>query len=119
MILDKQAQIDTNISLNHHIEIWSPDAVSCDEAGALIEEPVKVTDEWALVVPYRGTEYAHGERILASTVYKVTLRWRPDIDQTMAIVWEGRTLRINAVLNLQGRNQYLEIVATEDYKGLV
>lgn len=118
MILGKQHKTDSQISLNHPIEIWNMAAVGEDETGAEIEAPVKVADDWALVVPDRGMESSDTNRTLAETRYKVTIRYRDDIDPSMTIVWEDKAMQITGIVDLQGRHMYQEIQAVDDYKGV-
>lgn len=66
-----------------------------------------------LVVPMSGREYEESQKIRAETTYKIHTRYFPGITQDMHIFYANREFEIISVLDLNGRQEELQIVATE------
>ena len=71
---------------------------------------------WACVVPMSGREYAEAQKIRAETTYKVYMRFIPGITSEMQIDYNGRILKIESILDLNGRHKELQLVASETDK---
>lgn len=65
---------------------------------------------------YRANEgYSFGLRqIVAQNPTRVTVRWRTDVSVRDQVLWNGRTLNVEAVRDPEaGRRRWLEILCTE------
>lgn len=73
-----------------------------------------VRDDRAHVAPIRAREYVQGGDLHSrTTVYRLWMRYQDDIDSGWRIEWRGRTLDISRLINVDGRNRSLEILAHE------
>ena len=66
-----------------------------------------------LVVPMSGREYEESQKIRTETTYKISTRFFPRITQDMHILYDNREFEIVSILDLNGRHEELQIVATE------
>lgn len=97
----------------HKIEIWDLSATVENEIGENIQAPTINQTLWAEVMPVRGKEYLENQKINAELVYKITTRYRGDIDPSMIVKWQGRELNINAIIDISGREEHMELMCTE------
>lgn len=68
---------------------------------------------WAFVAPKTGREYDEAQKLRAETTYNITTRYHEGITAEMRILFRGRTLKIESVLNIGEKNEELRIVASE------
>jgi len=72
-----------------------------------------VATVWAAVENLHGREYWEAAAIQAENTVKFTIRYRPDVDQTMRIIFRGKVYNILSVDNIKYRNEFIEIKARE------
>ena len=113
MINHKQQMTDTNRPLNHRVELWHDVENGRDRYGETIFKPQLVAKIWSLVVPDRGKEYRDNLQIYQAHSYKVTIRYRKDIDPTYWLMFRGKRLDIEATPDMQSRTMYIELTCTE------
>lgn len=75
--------------------------------GAIATDPTV----WAAVYAIRSSEADTEGRLNAAGLYKFTIRYRDDIDETHQIIWEGEAYNIRNVKRVSSRSMYLEIEA--------
>lgn len=68
---------------------------------------------WANVVPISGKEWVESQKLRAETAYKIALRYSSDVSTDMRIRYNQMQLEISAVINVEGRNRELQLVAYE------
>jgi len=68
---------------------------------------------WAYVAPKTGREYDEAQKLRAETTYNVITRYFDGITADMRIMFNGRILKIESVLNIDERKEQLQIVASE------
>lgn len=68
---------------------------------------------WAYVAPRTGREYDEAQKIRAETTYNITTRFLENITTDMKIRFNEQELDIVSVLNVNERNEQLQIVAKE------
>lgn len=66
---------------------------------------------WAEVRPLSGRERLQAQQIEASVDYRVTIRYRSDVDAGMRVVWGALTMNIRAVYNEDRKRKYLTLDA--------
>ena len=66
-----------------------------------------------LVAPMSGREYEESQKIRAETTYKISTRFFRHITSDMRILYDNREFEIISVLDLGGKHDELQIVATE------
>jgi len=88
-----------------------------DADGFTTQQWQDVATVWAAVENLHGREYWEAAAVQAENTVKFTIRYRPDIDQTMRIVFCGQIYEITAIDNIKYRNEYLEIKAVAHNAG--
>ena len=68
---------------------------------------------WANVEPTTGREYVEMQKIRAETTYKVQMRFIPGITHDMYLLFNGRKLEIESILNVGERNKELTLICVE------
>uniref|UniRef100_A0A6H1ZJM5 Putative head-tail joining protein n=1 Tax=viral metagenome TaxID=1070528 RepID=A0A6H1ZJM5_9ZZZZ len=68
---------------------------------------------WGSVKPLAGKRYFEASQLSAEVTGEVRIRYRSDILATMRIVFEGRTLEVVAVKDMQERHRELVIYYRE------
>ena len=67
----------------------------------------------AYMKPMSGGERLQAMRLDASVNQRIFIRYRDDITTSDRINYKGRLMQIRALINLEERNQWLEIYADE------
>lgn len=97
----------------HRIEIQEPQSVA-DGAGGFNETYVKRHDAYAAVEPYRGQERYDQLQARAIITHKITMRYQAGVNIKDQILFNSRTFGIIEVINVEERNEYLELLAVEN-----
>lgn len=74
-------------------------------------EPVATV--WAAVEALRGRLYFEAQQTAKESDHRVTIRWRSGIEAGMVVRHAGREMEIQAVLDRDGRRQWLELICRE------
>lgn len=83
-----------------------------DTDGFVSREWNEYCTVWADVTPISAKEYFSLDTETAEVTYKIYVRYRPDIDTTMRVVWNNKTYLIVSVLG-DVRNNIMTIMAKE------
>lgn len=67
----------------------------------------------ANVTPTTGREYVEMQKIRAETTYSVQMRYIPNITPDMYLLFNGRKLKIESILNIGERNKELQLICVE------
>lgn len=114
MLLPKKDRLMiANRVYRHKIEIWKLDGEEKNEAKEIIQVPTLFCTLWADVVPIRGKEYVSMDTLVPEMQYKITSRYRPGVDQSMIIKWQGRELNIKAIIDISGQEEEMELMCVE------
>jgi SPP1 family predicted phage head-tail adaptor len=84
-----------------------------DPRWGAVEDWQDVDEVWAKVVPRAATEATEAKGQQTQTTYDVTMRYRPDVTSKLRLVWQGRTLEIVSVIDVEARKRELSIEAVE------
>ena len=80
-------------------------------------EPIKTWSDlatvWAAVEPLSGREFFEAQRTNAETTYRVRIRYRADVVPTLRIAYAGKTLEIQAVIDVGERRRELHLMCRE------
>ena len=109
---------------NKRVEVWSYENQEDDRIGGKKTSLTRKMTVWAELKPTRGTEFLEYYREANELQYKVTMRYpkKPITEKDVLIIGK-RQFEINAVVNINESNVYLEIYCTEskdkeiDYAG--
>lgn len=99
--------------MRHRITFMRPIGFKLNSMGENVPEYTKYMTVWAYVAPRTGREYDEAQKLRAETTYNVLTRYFPNITTDMRILFRGRFLSIESVLNVGERNEQLQIVAVE------
>jgi len=79
----------------------------------------RLTTVWARVQPLRASEALQAAAVRASVLYRVTVRYRADIQPTMRLLWipfrasTAKTLEIQGVTPENGGREFLALSCAE------
>ena len=99
--------------MRHRITFLKPTGSVKNSMSENVPEYTEVMTVWAFVAPKTGREYDEAQKLRAETTYNVLTRFFPNITTDMMILFRERTLKIESVLNVDERNEQLQIVASE------
>ena len=68
---------------------------------------------WARVSQERSNNNFVSEKNENEAIYNIVIRYRSDVDEKMRIVWRGKFLAIDSILNVDERRRYLELLCSE------
>lgn len=69
------------------------------------------------IYPLSGKEFFTADKENSEISHKINIRYRPDINQKMRIIFEGRVFNIESIINFQERNILIQIMAKELLNG--
>lgn len=102
--------------MRHRLRIEAPGS-SADGGGGQGADPwltaSVVATVWGRVEPVRGIERLRAMRLESPITHRIIMRYRPNIDASMRVVFAGRALNIRAVTNPGEANRTLELLCEE------
>jgi len=72
---------------------------------------------WARITPISGRESFLSNADFSKTTHKIKMRYIPNINASMRIVWQGRNFNIINVRNIEEMDKELEILVWEQNNG--
>jgi SPP1 family predicted phage head-tail adaptor len=67
---------------------------------------------WAQILPVSGREQIQAAAVTASALYRITVRWRSDVNETHRVkLADGTALNLRRVADPDGQRQWLELLA--------
>lgn len=84
-----------------------------NNTGEVVDTFSDYVSKWANVVPLTGKEFLESQKLRSETTYKIAIRYCADITSDMKINYNGLVLEIISVINVDGRNDEMLIVAFE------
>jgi len=98
--------------MRHRITIQRV-TISTNDNGYEVETPEVIKEVWAKVSNLHGKEFFEAKAVQAENTVKFTIRYISGFDQSMQILFQGKTYNITAIDNIKYRNEYIEIQAKE------
>lgn len=98
--------------MRHRITLLSV-TPAINENGFESELPQEYKTVWAAVTNLHGKEYFEAKAIQAENTVKFTIRFLEGLDQSMKILFQGRTYNITSIDHIKYRKRYMEIQAME------
>lgn len=109
----KCSKIDAN-RFRHRITVQSK-ADTDDGAGGIISEAYSTRFQaWAAIDPARGVEEYEQKQQRQIISHKITLRYQSGMTIKDQIVFGSRTFGIIEIINVEERNEFLEVLAVEN-----
>lgn len=99
-------------TMRHRITLQQVTPV-INENGFETEQPVEYKTVWAAVTNLHGKEYFEAKAVQEENMVKFTIRFLEGIDQTMQVLFQGKTYNITSIDHIKYRNHYMEIRALE------
>lgn len=88
-----------------------------NEVGATEQKLVKVCSTWARIEPLRGREYYEAQRVKELDNFKITIRYRKNIDSNMIIQYQQQQYEIKTVTDPYMAHTVLEIYCIAKHRG--
>jgi SPP1 family predicted phage head-tail adaptor len=98
--------------LRHRITIQEP-VTARNGYGEAITTWTAVATVWASVEPLSGREYFAAEHVQSEVTHRVRMRWQSGITPDMRVLFNGRVLKIDAVINYGERRTDLQLMCQE------
>lgn len=98
--------------LRHRIQIKTP-VEARNSYGERIVTWSTLATVWASVEPLRGREFLDAEQVQAEISHRVRMRYYPGILPNYRVVFGGRVLEIQAVINVNERNREMQLMCKE------
>lgn len=102
--------------MRHRITFLKPTGTRRNTMRENVPEYAEHRTVWAYIAPKTGREYEEAQKLRTETAYTILTRYFPDITSEMLIRYKDKEFRIEAVLNVDERNEQLQIVALEKDK---
>ncbi|MCD8502943.1 MAG: phage head closure protein [Bacillaceae bacterium] len=99
-------------SLRHRITLQKL-TVSTNSNGFEVATWEELKTVWAAVSNLQGREFFAAAAVQAENTVKFIIRYLPEVDTTMRIVFRDKVYNISAIDNIQYKNKYMEIKARE------
>ncbi len=84
-----------------------------DSAGGYVLAWTDVATVWAEIKPLSGNEVFTAQHLEGHITHHVLMRYRSDVTTDMRLSYNGRLFNIRAVLNMEERNQWTELLVEE------
>jgi len=98
--------------LRYKCELKSPTDTS-DGAGGRSQTYSTIANIFADIRPMGGDEAYRQGKVQTKNTHKIYMRQRSDMSADYIIVYEGRTFQIQNIKNVDERDRFFEITATE------
>lgn len=72
-----------------------------------------VTTVWAEVTPLQGKEQLDQQKLQATTLYRVTIRYQSTLHAGNRLLWRNTPLNIRAITNPDQKREFHEIICEE------
>lgn len=97
--------------LNERVSIEAKGVTRAADGGEVVTWSEHAA-RWARVQPLRGREFFAAGQMQDSIDYKVTVRYLASVARGMRVVWRGQALDIVSVIDVDGRQELLELMCS-------
>ena len=98
--------------LRHQISLLKPIIVK-DALGQEVEKLEIQNTVWASIEPLSGKEYFSAKQVNSEVNAKVTIRYIESLLPHWVVQFGQRIFNIQAIINLEERNKYLQLLCSE------
>lgn len=98
--------------LRHQISLLKPIIVK-DALGQEVEKLEVQKTVWASIEPLSGKEYFSTKQINSEATVKITIRYIESLLPHWVVQFGQRVFNIEAIINLEERNRYLQLLCSE------
>ena len=101
----------TIADLRWKIQIQNKEATGeTDPMGGVITDWVTVATPWAKIKPMTGREQYRADKLNATGMTQVIIRYRSDLNETMKVVYKGEDYQIRSIIDIEEKRQWLELM---------
>lgn len=98
--------------LRHRITILKRDVI-LTQNGFEEEKWVELKTVWAAIENLKGREFYAAAQVQAENTVKFVIRYLPDMDPSMQIIFKDKQYNIVAIDNVKYANRFIELRAQE------
>lgn len=98
--------------LRRQVTLQSP-AETTDGTGGFTLSWTNVATVWAAIEPLSGRERMIARKLQSSVTHRITIRYRTGVTARMRVQSGSRVFNIRHVINLEERDELLELLAEE------
>lgn len=98
--------------LRHKVQLQGL-VTTTDPMGGRVETWSSLGDVWAKVEPLSGSQLYVAMRLDSRITHKVIIRYQPGVTAIDRVMFKGRALNIEAVINVEERDQWFELHCVE------
>lgn len=80
-----------------------------DGSGGVKTAWTQVAQPWAKIKPKSGSEKLHADRLDATGLATVIIRYREDITESDKMVYKGEDYQIRSIIDIEEMHQWLEL----------
>jgi SPP1 family predicted phage head-tail adaptor len=88
-----------------------------NEVGATEQKLVEYLKTWARIEPVRGREYYEAQRLKDADSFKITIRYRKNVDNSMIIKYQQQQFEIKTVSDPYEAHEVLELYCVAKTRG--
>ena len=92
----------------HKVSLQRKDIVSDGVGGSTVAWTEYATP-WTKITPKTGGEKVYLNRLNASGLSTVVMRYRSDISESDKLVYRGNEFQIRSIINVEERDRYTEL----------
>lgn len=90
---------------------------STDAVGGTEQTLVPAFTTWAMIEPARGREYYESQKLKDEDSYKITIRYRSNVTNSMRIQYQNTVYQIQSVTDPTTRHEFLELYCIVKHRG--
>ena len=105
---------DLTSGMLRHKVVIEREVITQDSVGGYSSAWATHKTVYAAIKPTGGSERLHAMRLESNISHKVYLRYTADITPKDRIIYNGREMQIRAVINVEERNKWLELLCSEN-----
>jgi len=98
--------------LNKRVQVMERTRIS-DGVGGYEDALTPKFTVWANIHPLTGREYWSNQQTEAQVSHRIVIRYRPDINQSYVISYNGKIFDIQYFLNVEEGNRFIELHTLE------
>ena len=98
--------------LRHRVELQKPIRAQ-DASGEIVISWLTYATVWAFVKPLTGQERLEAQQVTPGISHEVRMRYRRDVISDHHVLYDNRTLEIDAVIDVNEQGRELRLICKE------
>jgi len=100
--------------LRHRVQIQNLTQARSSDYGDVQDTASPLAWVWASVEPLSGRERWTAQQVAPDVTHRVRMRYRSDVTPAVQLIHNTRTLRVESAINLEERDEQLELLCIEE-----